>query len=533
MSAILLLVLAALPGPVGRDSAPAPNVLVLLADDLGLELLRSYDAENVYPEGIAERFPDIYPRTPTLDALARRGVRFTQARVPPTCSSSRASILTGRYPFRHGIGGLVRRSDSTPLYEQARTIELGVGPGNQEWTLAHVARAAGHHSFLSGKWHLALLSTSRGLGGGPGAGWSHITEVAGFDRYWTTWSNLPKPDGYFNCLVGTDGEVSELRGEYVTTAQVDRLLEYVDEQGDDPWFVFCAFNAVHTPYRRPPEELVSTAAYLEQIRERNQRARRSPGTVVSSWPIYCAMVEALDHEIGRLLAGLEERGRLDDTMILFLADNGPPKVTLGHAVVLEKLDLGETVKALLRSQRERFKHTVFECGVRVPLIVSGPLVGSPGRSCDALVDGVDVFETVREILGVKRADVLPDDHPVDGVSFLPLLRSADAPPARTFSFCEHFEPNGDPGAIVFHEGRMTREHMLRRGFVLETLAGRFKLVRNLDRHSDGRDLFFQLSDAQGRPVDPWEQVPLLFDEDGPQREIYLEVRAALEALVGG
>jgi arylsulfatase A-like enzyme len=532
-----------------QEALERPNVLVLLIDDLGLEVLSAYDAENLYPSGTAERVPLAYPRTPTIDRLAREGVRFTQARVPPTCSTTRATILSGRYPFRHGIGGIIRRADTSERYKSAETIEFGVGEQNREWTLAHLAGAAGYRSFMAGKWHLALLEKNVALDGVPGYGWEHVSAVAGFDDYWATWGNLPgypKPEswrdptgvthrpGYFNFVAATPGEVENVRGEYVTSTQIDRVLGYVDEQGDEPWLVYCSFNAAHSPYQLPPDGLVATEHYLVRGREEMKAARESSGHQRSAWPFYLAMVEALDHEIGRLLDGLAERGRLAETVILLVADNGTPALVMHHGVDREDVDLGELAPKFVQRGRERFKHTVWEPGVRVPLIVTGPVVGSPGRTSDVLIDGVDVFETVRELLGVSREELgLPAEQVVDGVSFLPVLRSPEAEEAhpRRFSFVEHFEPNGNPERVEFEVGRMNPEYMVRRALILETDAGRFKLLRNHDHTGDGRDRLFQLTDAEGAPVDPWEVAPLRTGKDTGNKARLFELRERLDELL--
>jgi arylsulfatase A-like enzyme len=461
----------------------------------------------------------------------------------------RATLLSGRYPFRHGIGGIIRRSDVNERYEAADTIEFGVGPDNREWTLAHLARAAGHRSFMAGKWHLALLEKNAALGGEPGYGWEHIREQAGFDEYWAVWGNLPgwpQPEewtdadgvlhrpGYSNYVACADGEVENERGGYVTSEQTDRVLSFVDRREGGPWLVYCAYNAAHSPYQLPPPELVETAELIERGRKERAAARSQANVARSSWPFYLAMVEALDAEIGRLLAGLEERGVLDRTVVFLLADNGTPNTVTRHGIEKEGLPLGELTRRFVQPGGERFKHTVWEPGVRVPLIVSGPVVGEPGRSSDVLVDATDVFETVREILGVElEAAGIPTGHVVDGVSFLPVLRAAEAAAEhpRHFSLVEHFEPNGNPELVEREDGPKNRRHMQRRAFLLETDAGRFKLVRNLDRDSDGKDQLFQLTDGSGEPVDPWELEPLRPKGAPENRARMDEVRAALDALL--
>jgi arylsulfatase A-like enzyme len=526
--------LACLAAPAARED-PLDVVLVVI-DDVGLEFLELYDRENLLPAGIAARVPHVYPRTPTLARLAAGGVRFTQARVNPTCATTRATLLTGRYAFRHGVGGLVRPRDATPHNARAETIELGVGPGNREWTLAHVARAAGAASFFCGKYHLALQPDQLALGGEPGAGWNHIRAVAGFDDYWSVWANLPgrpPPEtwtdaegrelrpGYFNFVACANGRVDNLRGDYLTSVQVDRAIEYVDARESQPFLLVLSFNAVHEPYQLPPAELVTTEWYVEHAREQEGRGR-------STWAFYCAMLEALDRELGRFVDHLEERGRR--AVFFVLADNGTQGAVVRHALERDGLDLGPVAPRMFRADRHRFKHTVWEPGVRVPLIVSGPIVASPGRSCDALVDAPDVFATVRELWDVPLDEVVTDQRRFDGVSLLPVLRDPAATHARTFSLVERFEPGGNPEHIALREGEMAQEYQRRIGFVLQTEAGRFKLVRNLDDSEQQGDRLFALSDAGGDPVDPWE-LKAIPRRGEANRARYRELRAALEELL--
>ena len=513
--------------PPARAGRP-PNVLVLLVDDLGLEFLGLYDDVNVLRSGVADERPWVYPRTPTLERLAAAGVRFTQARVMPSCAATRASILGGRYPFRHGVGSLVRRTEG--LGTEPRTVEFGIGPGNREVTLAHLARAAGLRSFQAGKWHLALKETNTALGGAPGASWQHVVEVGGFDEHWTVFGNLNERRGgdpWLEFEVGAGGpttlEVEASEDRYATSAQVDRILGWTAERRGEPWFVYSAFNAVHAPFQLPPGELVATERYVEQVAE---DARSPESARHSDWPVWCAMIEALDAELGRLLDGLAERGELDRTVVFFLGDNGSPEQVMKDAWYEERLELGEDFGRLVERRAERFKHTVWECGVRVPLIVSGPVVVDPGRSSRALVDAVDLWETIRELLDVERGAVLPDGHTVDGVGFLEVLGSDKARGARRFSLVEHFDPGGNPELLADGDAGV-----LRRGFVVETDAGRFKLVRNLGGPGAQRDRLFLLADAAGEAVDPWEQDPLETGRGGPHRGRLRELQAELEQLV--
>jgi arylsulfatase A-like enzyme len=212
-----------------------------------------------------------------------------------------------------------------------------------------------------------------------------------------------------------------------------------------------------------------------------------------------------------------------------MADNGSPAEIMrevasapGAGTLLQRLALAEN----------RFKGSVWEPGVRVPLIVAGPGV-TGGRASGVLVDGVDLFATVLELVGLEAADLVPADHRLDGTSLLPVLASPDGAHARTSSLVERFEPNGNPETIAYERGGMERHRRRHTGFVLETDAGRFKLVRNLDHLNPPGDLVFRLADADGSEVDPWELEPLPHDEAAPEenRAAHRALTEALERLV--
>jgi arylsulfatase A-like enzyme len=528
----------------GEAPSRRDNVVLVILDDVGIDALGLYAGLGCHRADLKKRRHHAYPQTPHIDSLAAGGVLFTQARVNPTCSTSRASMLTGRYAFRHGIGSLVAevREDAQGVVTAA---ELGVGPGRSEVTLAHLARAAGYETLMAGKYHLALGTEDRALGGTPGSGPRHVREIAGFDHHWIVWGNLPKepppqtfmdaegrlfPPGYYNFEALRDG-VPELRqGEYATDVVVDEALRLV-RAAAEPWFLVLAFNAAHSPWEWPPDERVATQSYLQLARS----SRDGPGGLEQSsqWPPYNATLEALDCSVGALLGGLEADGQRERTWLFVVGDNGMPDSVLQCAVEYDDLPVGKTTAALLRDERPRFKHSVFEGGVRVPLIASGPGIAAPGRRCDALVDGVDLFPTLAQIFGVEPDALGGPDHRLDGVSFYPVLNAA-APEeqrgARRSSYVERFEPGCDPRTLAFGPGPPYRAWL--RALVLEEPDGRFKLVEGRDSFGEDWRQLYQLSDGAGRAVDPFELAPL-DTASGPGRERQERLTAALSELLEG
>jgi len=359
------------------------NVLLLMADDLGI------DALGVY--GIGEDPPP----TPNLELLARSGVVFRNAWAQPTCSPTRAAVQTGRFGFRTSIGYVISSlsgGPALPMDEVLLPEMLDLGTG---------ARYA-HAAF--GKWHLGTSQV-----GGPlapnFAGYAHFAgslegQIA---DYWD-WDKV------------VDGTTTHVR-RYNTSETVDDALAWI--QGHEgPWFCSIAFQAPHAPFHRPPAELHTRALPLSDPSPWCGAAGGDPR------PFVDAAIEALDSEIGRLIAGIPAGVRARTTVI-FLGDNGTDSCVTRPPVPYN-----------------RAKGSLYEGGVRVPLLVAGARVLRTG-DCRALVQATDVFATVAELAGVDLAATLPD-VPIDSVSLVPYLTSPRRPSLRRWLYSEVFTPNG-PG----------------------------------------------------------------------------------------
>ncbi|MEQ1503715.1 MAG: sulfatase-like hydrolase/transferase [Myxococcota bacterium] len=335
------------------------NVLVVLLDDVGTEQLGVYGGSLVAP-------------TPTIDCLCARGTRFTRAWATPVCSPSRAALLTGRLGDRTGVLSNVQGVGVLPLAEQ---------------TLGEVARAAGYATGFVGKWHVDGWGT---------AGGQLAPQLQGFDRYHGALDNLSSPyapepphddvDGGYDHYWSVSDGVAEWVTRYATTTEIDDALGFVDAHADEdaPWLLVVALHAPHGPLTAPPAHLVTGPV----------PDRYAP----PDW-MYRATLEAADAEIGRLLRGIDPRVLADTTVVLG-ADNG----TSAEGVA-PPYDPG------------RVKATLYEGGIHVPLVVTGPYA-RPGVS-DALIHWVDLVPTVAEIAGVEP----PAD--LDGVSQLGTLLDPD------------------------------------------------------------------------------------------------------------
>lgn len=362
---------------IGQLTSRPPNVLVILADDLGTDNLSTWGEDPAAPA------------TPHLDALAAQGVRFRNAYAYPVCSPTRAALLTGRYALRTGMGAIIPWGGryELPLDEVTLAELLDRGPVDYATTAI-------------GKWHLSGPRT-------PNA-YRH-PNLQGFDHYAGTIHNLYFEDdegggddasNYFSYDRVVDGALTRST-TYATVQQTDDALAAIRSM-PEPWFLYLAYNAVHSPFHVPPGSGLPASASIPDKDD--------------------AMVRDLDAAVGRVLDGLgEQRAR---TVVVFLGDNGTP-----HEAVTPPFD------------PDHAKGTIFEGGTNVPLIVSGPGVGRPGAVTDALVHVVDVVPTIAKLSGVDPAKA---GRALDGVDFVDVLKNPDAPGQRRFVYTERMSPAGPP-----------------------------------------------------------------------------------------
>jgi len=404
-------------GTVGPpvDTQPT-NVLLIVADDFGVDMFSPY---GVHPSPAP---------APNLEALAAEGMLFEYFYSLPSCSPTRAAVLTGRMPFRCGIGKPIDQwlpEHALPLDE--RTLPEVLKDGSA----ASIATSA------VGKWHL----------GSEAEGGASHPNLQGFEWFAGTLGNLMFGSTYFGHQKVTNGVTSASR-TYVTTEQVDDALARIEAM-PEPWLLYLGLNAPHTPLHAPPASL------------HTQQLSGLPADTPNAH--YRAMVEAMDTEIGRLLAGMPEAVRANTT-IVFLGDNGTP----GNVMVAP-------------SMPGNSKGSVYEGGVRVPLIVAGKHVDAPGTRCAALVQAVDLFPTVVELMGANLAQGVGDARPIDGISIAPYLANPARAPLREFVVAERFSPNGFGEYASY--GAMARD-------------ARWKIVRR-----DGQpDALFDMLDARGNPI---------------------------------
>jgi arylsulfatase A-like enzyme len=357
----------------GGSEAPTrpPNIVLLVADDLGYGDLSSYSASGIL--------------TPHIDSIAAAGVRFTDAYVTaPVCNPSRAGFVSGRYQQRWG-------QEFNPGGQTGGDPPIGALPPT-ETTIAEALRDAGYATGLFGKWHLGVRADLE-----PGA--RGFDEVLFLPR--GRWYIDPEhPDAHTAPGIAGRGRGADLlrNGEPV---QVDELVTevlgreavaFIDHHREHPFFLYLPFHAPHTP-------LQTTRGYYERFPDIDNDNDR----------IYAAMVSALDDAIGSVLRTIEDAGLADDTLVFFFSDNGAVPYIDGAS----------------NAPLTGHKRVLFEGGIRIPFAVRWPGRLPAGEEFSHPISALDIFPTALAAAGV--ADV--ERYRLDGVDLLPYLTgdAADAP----------------------------------------------------------------------------------------------------------
>lgn len=356
-----------------------PNIVFILADDLSWSDLACYG----HP----------HHDTPHLDRLAREGMRFTQAYAPaPICSASRAALLTGKTPARLHFEFVTK--DKPGYQKLGQPLQAPPYPTNlplQEVTLAEVLRPDGYHTAFFGKWHLNLHYNGY-------LGWSPVYGPLqqGFAEGDADFGGHPY--AYFKG--GNRGDLPLREGEYPPDSLTDKVITFLRRKREQPFFLQWSHYHVHDPIHTRCRWL------MEKYRH------KLPADVPDERAAYAAMVEMLDHEVGRVLDVLQSTGAAHNTLIVFTSDNGGHPNYTGNA------------------PHRGSKWNLYEGGIRVPFIVRWPGQVRGGTVCDQPVHGCDLRPTFAELARVRTA-------PEDGLSITPLLRDPQQPmPERSLTW--HF-----------------------------------------------------------------------------------------------
>jgi arylsulfatase A-like enzyme len=398
-----------------------PNFVFFLIDDLGWRDLGA--------------FGSTFHLTPNLDALARSGMLFTQAyAASPVCSPTRASIMTGRHPARLDITDWIGGSQRGDLLAAEYVDHLPP----EEVTLAEVLEGEGYATGYFGKWH---------LGDSP-----HYPESQGFQKN-VGGTGAGQPASYFYPYKAPEGgspywDVPGLEGgeegEYLTDRLTDEALSFIDQYREDPFLLYLSHYAVHTPIQSKEELTERYAARRDSLGPGEAPAReeehgRSTTRLVQDHPSYAGMVHSVDESVGRILQRLDELGISDNTVVIFMSDNGGLSTLAGQNV-------GPTANVPLRAG----KGWLYEGGVRVPMIIRWPGRVEAGTVCPVPVQSTDFFPTMLEMAGIT-----PESNgPLDGASLVPLLTASGGLQREAlFWHFPHYHGSGNRPSGAVRQGR--------------------------------------------------------------------------------
>ncbi|MEA2708760.1 MAG: hypothetical protein QOF78_1361 [Phycisphaerales bacterium] len=359
--ALLLLVLS--PVAHAADANQKPNIVYIMADDLGWTDVACYGSG--------------YYETPNIDRLAKQGTKFTNGYTcGPNCQPTRAALLSGQYEPRTGVYtvGNINRFDwqSRPLkpVENVTTLPL------DKITIAQAMKNAGYATGMFGKWHL-----------GPLTGKTH-PGARGFDEA------IESSGKHFDFPTSPKTEYPQ--GQYLADFLTDRAIDFITRHKDEPFFLYLPHFGVHAPHQAKPELIA--------------KFKKKPAAGGHRDPTYAAMIYSVDESVGRIMALLDELKLADNTLLVFTSDNGG--IGSYAAAGINKMN-GITDNAPLKGG----KGTLYEGGVRVPFIFRWPGKIAADATSDQPIISVDIYPTLLDLAHAKP----PENYPLDGVSLVSLL----------------------------------------------------------------------------------------------------------------
>jgi arylsulfatase A-like enzyme len=433
--------------------ASRPNIVLILADDLGFSDIAPYGSEI---------------QTPTLGALAENGVRFTNYHTAASCAPTRGMLLTGVDSHRNGVPNI---PETIPDEQRAHANYRGT-LGHNVVTVASLLQDAGYHTYMAGKWHLGktpdLLPFRRGF----------ERTVTMADTGADNWEQKPYLPIYKKANWFADGEPFDLPEDFYSSRfLIDKTIEFIASNAGDgqPFFAYIPFQAVHVPVQAPREFTdkymgVYDAGWDALRKQRQARAQQlgivPPGTAMvtmsttDDWDaytaeeqryhakrmaVYAGMVDAMDHHLGRLIDYLKQTGQYDNTVFIFTSDNGseasggdatrslPMRFGLwlqGYNNDYDTLGLkgsfntiGPSFASAAAAPLAYYKFYAGEGGMRVPLIIAGTSIPAPARLSNALAYVTDIAPTILDLAGVDPPAARYGGRPVEpmtGRSLLPL-----------------------------------------------------------------------------------------------------------------
>ena len=379
-----------------------PNIVLIMSDDLGYEANGANGGTSY--------------ATPVLDSMAGAGIRFENTHVQPLCTPTRVQLMTGKYNFRNYIGfGLI---------------------APDEVTFGHLFSSAGYKTCIAGKWQLHSYNPPDEMPEARSTG--QKIEDAGFDEFcvWHPHHTEEKGSRYKSPIVYENGEFLEnMEGKYGEDVFADYIIDFMERNRDDPFFVYFPMALTHRPLEPTPD----SPEFDDFVPPSNETLGARTWAELEDWDdearYYKDMVEYHDKVIGRVNAKLEQLGIAEDTLVIYVGDNGSPV----------------EVCSIIHSHTEVCggKGLTVDRGTHVPLICSWPGTIPSGAVTTDLIDASDFLPTMLEAAEI----IPPDDYFIDGRSFLPQLKGETGNPRDWIFF--HFEPMS---GRVHRYARFIRDH---------------------------------------------------------------------------
>ena len=340
-----------------QNSGAKNNVLLIIADDMGLDSTVGYNIGNQKPN------------MPNLEKLINSGLKFNNVWANPVCSPTRSTIITGKYGYRTSV---------LTVDNSLSTSETSL--------FKYLEENSDYNSALIGKWHLS----------GKPPDHNHPSNM-GIDYYAGIIGGGVQ--NYYSWPFSKNGNSSQST-EYATTKLTNEAIEWINNQ-DSSWFMWLAYNAPHTPFHLPPQNLHS----------QGQLDTNSSSIDANPLPYYLAMIESIDTEIGRLKESINEEV-LNSTTIIFIGDNGTPN------------------QVAQQFNSRRVKGTLYKGGINVPMIISGSQVSRKNEEENALINTTDLFTTITELCGINNLNMN------DSKSFKKLLNNSFDSSSREYIYSE-------------------------------------------------------------------------------------------------
>lgn len=373
---LLTLLSLTVAGAVSAEETKRPNIIFIMADDLGWTDLACYGSQ--------------YYETPNIDKLASQGVRFLAHHHCQNCTPTRAALLSGQYGARTGVytvGGIDRFNwQSRPLRPVDNVEQLPLDRA----TFAQQLKSAGYATGMFGKWHIGQKG-------------KYHPAQRGFDEALVTMGQ------HFDFV--TDPPVDYPKGQYLADFLTDRAVDYIQRHQKEPFLLYLPHFGVHSPHDAKPELI--------------EKFKQKPGVGGHNNPTYAAMIASVDESVGRILQTLDDLQLADNTVVFFASDNGGV-----GGYVREGIKQGGDVtdNTPLRSG----KGSLYEGGTRVPLIARWPGHAPAGTSCSVPTIHVDIYPTLLELAGAKAPPQV-----LDGESLVKLIEKPDGVLSREAIY-QHF-----------------------------------------------------------------------------------------------